>query len=77
MLQDFGLHPHEVLPDVRGLNHQAGDIPPIVHGGQAAGVVQPEDRGDELGLHLRPRLDVQIGDLDEVIVVRISWETPR
>ncbi len=70
MLEHLGLDPHEVLPDLRGLDHQAGEIPPVADGGLAPGVVHPEDLGDEPGLHRGPGLGVQVGDLDQVIVIQ-------
>ncbi len=40
-------------------------------------VVHLEDVGDELGLHLAPGLGVQIGDLDEVIVIQDLLGNPE
>ena len=40
-------------------------------------MVHPEDRIDELGLHLGPGLGVQVGDLDEVIVIQDLLGDPQ
>ena len=77
MLQHLGLYPHEVLPDLRGFDHQAGQVPPVVDGGLAPGVFHPEDLGDEPGLHRGPGLGVQVGDLDQVIVVEDLLGNPQ
>ncbi len=77
VLQDLGLHPDEVLPDIRGLHHQAGQVLPVVDGGLAPGVVHPEDVGDELGLHLGAGLGVQVGDLDQVVLVQDFLGDPQ
>ena len=37
----------------------------------------PEDGGDELGLHLLAGLGVQVGDLDEVIVIQDLLGNPQ
>ena len=77
MLEHLGLHPHEVLPDLRGFDHQARQIPPVVDGGLAPGVVHPEDLGDEPGLHRGPGLGVQVGDLNQVIVIQDFLGNPQ
>jgi hypothetical protein len=46
-------------------------------GGLAPGVVHPEDLGDETGLHRGPGLGIQVGDLNQIIVIQDFLGNPQ
>ena len=70
MLQDLGLDPDKITPDIRGLDREAGEVPPVPDRGDLGLVHHLKDVGDELAFHLAPGLGVEIGHLDEVIFLQ-------
>ena len=60
-----------------GLTMRPGKSRQSLMVGLAPGMIHPEDLGDELGFHLAPGLGVQVGDLDQVIVIQDLLGNPQ